>query len=152
MLSRPHESPHRFLQTTAAAPFFIRNLISAPPSGKLRLAAFGASNMAYFTLDGRSPAIPMSRWPASRRSIPRRLDQLKQKYPDARVYQDWREMLKKEQHNLDIACVGTPDHMHAPIGDVGDAAGAPRLRAEAAGARPLRNPQADRRRRGRRSW
>ena len=40
---------------------------------------------------------------------------MKQNFPDAKVYQDWREMLKKEKGNLDIACVGTPDHMHAPI-------------------------------------
>ena len=43
-----------------------------------------------------------------------RLARLKQKYPEARIYVDWREMLDKERKNLDIACVGTPDHMHAP--------------------------------------
>lgn len=43
-----------------------------------------------------------------------RLKNVKQKYPNARVYEDWREMLKKERKQLDIACVGTPDHMHAP--------------------------------------
>jgi predicted dehydrogenase len=103
-----------FLQTTAAAPFFIRNLISAPPSGKLRLGAFGASNMAYFTLDGvaRHPNVTLACVSEVDSS---RLGQLKQKYPDVRVYQDWRKMLKKEKGKLDIACVGTPDHMHAPI-------------------------------------
>ena len=43
-----------------------------------------------------------------------RLGQLKAKYPDAKVYQDWREMLLKEHRSLDAVCVGTPDHMHAP--------------------------------------
>jgi predicted dehydrogenase len=102
-----------FLKTTAAAPFFIRNLISAPPSGKLRLAAFGASNMAYFTLEGiaRHANVTLACVAEVDSS---RLGQLKQKYSDARVYQDWRDMLKKERHNIDIACVGTPDHMHAP--------------------------------------
>lgn len=44
-----------------------------------------------------------------------RLDKLKAKYPDAKIYQDWREMLLKEHRNLDAVCVGTPDHMHAPM-------------------------------------
>jgi predicted dehydrogenase len=103
-----------FLQASAAAPFFIRNLISAPPSGKLRLAAFGASNMAFYTLDGiaRHPNVTLACVAEVDSS---RLGQLKQKYADARVYQDWRAMLKKERHNIDIACVATPDHMHAPI-------------------------------------
>jgi hypothetical protein len=102
-----------FLQTTAAAPFFIRNLISAPPSGKLRLAAFGASNMAYVTLQqiARNPNVTLV---AAAEVDSSRLNQVKTNFPDAKIYQDWREMLKKEKKNLDIACIGTPDHMHAP--------------------------------------
>jgi predicted dehydrogenase len=103
-----------FLQHSAAAPFFIRNLLSAPPSGKLRLASFGASGMAYYTLDGiaRHPNVTLACVAEVDSS---RLGQMKQKYPDARVYANWREMLRKERKNLDIACVGTPDHMHAPM-------------------------------------
>ena len=37
-----------------------------------------------------------------------------EKWPQARRYTDWREMLEKEQ-NLDGITVSTPDHMHAPI-------------------------------------
>src|SRR5436305_6170823 len=103
-----------FLQTAAAAAFFIRDLISAAPGGKLRLGAFGASNMAYVTLQqiARNPNVTLA---AVAEVDSNRLGQLKQNFPDAKVYQDWREMLKKERGNLDIACVGTPDHMHAPI-------------------------------------
>ena len=43
------------------------------------------------------------------------LKQQKQRAPEARVYEDWREMLTKEHNNLDAVCVGTPDHMHAPM-------------------------------------
>ena len=32
-----------------------------------------------------------------------------------RVYQDWREMFRKEASNIDSVNVSTPDHMHAPI-------------------------------------
>ncbi len=44
-----------------------------------------------------------------------RLDKVKKRYPDARTYADWRRMLDKERKNLDAVCVGTPDHMHAPM-------------------------------------
>jgi predicted dehydrogenase len=96
-----------------AAPFFVRNLISAPPSGKLRLASFGASNMAFATLDGIAthPNVTLVCVAEVDSAM---LRQLKRKYPDAKVYEDWRQMLDQERKNLDIACVGTPDHMHAP--------------------------------------
>ena len=38
----------------------------------------------------------------------------KEKYPNARTYQDWREMLEKEK-SLDAVIVSTPDHMHAMV-------------------------------------
>ncbi|MBN2560586.1 MAG: Gfo/Idh/MocA family oxidoreductase, partial [Phycisphaerae bacterium] len=37
------------------------------------------------------------------------------RYPDARKYYDFREMLDKEDKNIDAVVVGTPDHMHAPV-------------------------------------
>ena len=45
-----------------------------------------------------------------------RAAEVKKKFPDVRVYQDWRELLDKEHKNLDSCNVSTPDHMHAPIG------------------------------------
>ncbi len=101
-------------RTILAAPFFVRNLISAPPSGQLRLGAFGAGNMAFFTIDGiaRHPKVKLV---CVAEVDSARLDQLKAKYPDPHVYQDWRQMLAKEKRNLDAVCVGTPDHMHAPM-------------------------------------
>ena len=36
-----------------------------------------------------------------------------QKYPDAKVYTDWREMLEKEGDKIDAVVVSTPDHLHA---------------------------------------
>ncbi|MBW3541783.1 MAG: Gfo/Idh/MocA family oxidoreductase [Planctomycetes bacterium] len=38
-----------------------------------------------------------------------------EKWPHARRYTDWRELLDKEHKNLDGVTVSTPDHMHAPI-------------------------------------
>lgn len=37
------------------------------------------------------------------------------KFPNARKYRDWRELLDKEEKNIDSVNVSTPDHMHAPI-------------------------------------
>ena len=44
-----------------------------------------------------------------------RLERTKKRYPDARVYADWCKPLDKERKGLDAVCVGTPDHMHAPM-------------------------------------
>ena len=96
------------------APAFIRSLISAPRNGTLRLASFGAAGMAYATLDGIAthPNVMLA---CVAEVDSARLDRLKRKYPDARIYDDWRRMLDSERKSLDIACVGTPDHMHAPM-------------------------------------
>ncbi|MCX6626105.1 MAG: Gfo/Idh/MocA family oxidoreductase, partial [Candidatus Solibacter sp.] len=101
-------------RTFLAAPFFVRHLISAPPSGTLRLGAFGAGGMAYVTLEqlARHPKVKLV---CVAEVDSAQLKQLKAKYPDVRVYQDWRQMLATEKRNLDAACVGTPDHMHAPM-------------------------------------
>jgi predicted dehydrogenase len=35
-------------------------------------------------------------------------------HPTAKVYRDFREMLEKEQKNIDAVVIGAPDHIHAP--------------------------------------
>lgn len=97
-----------------AAPAFVKNLVSAPPSGKLRLASFGANGMAWETLDAIA-AHPNVTLACVAEVDATRLDKVKKKYPDAKTYSDWRRMLASERKNIDIACVATPDHMHAPI-------------------------------------
>jgi predicted dehydrogenase len=101
-------------RTFLAAPFFVRNLISAPPSDQFRLGAFGAGGMAYVTFDVllRHPKVKLI---SVAEVDSAQLKQQKQRAPDARVYEDWRQMLAKEHSNLDAVCVGTPDHMHAPM-------------------------------------
>jgi len=96
-----------------AAPFFIRNLISAPPSGRVRLASFGANGMAWSTLNGIAthPSVDLI---SAADVDTARTQRVKTTYPNATLYQDWRRMLDKEYKNLDGVCVGTPDHMHAP--------------------------------------
>lgn len=36
------------------------------------------------------------------------------KFPNARIYRDFREMLDKEHKNIDAVIIGAPDHIHAP--------------------------------------
>lgn len=38
-----------------------------------------------------------------------------ERYPKAKIYRDYREMLDKESKNIDAVSVSTPDHMHAVI-------------------------------------
>ena len=38
-----------------------------------------------------------------------------EKWPDAKRYTDWRELLDKEGKRLNGVTVSTPDHMHAPV-------------------------------------
>ncbi len=35
-------------------------------------------------------------------------------HPNAKIYRDFREMLEKEQKNIDAVVIGAPDHIHAP--------------------------------------
>lgn len=114
----------QFLATGLAAPFFIRNLISAPPSSTVRLASFGAGNMAFVTLRMLA-AHPKVKVVAIAEVDTARLGEIKAanlapdlraKFDAATIYEDWRKMLDKEYKNLDAVCVGTPDHMHAPMG------------------------------------
>jgi hypothetical protein len=39
----------------------------------------------------------------------------RKRFPNARFYFDWREMLEKEQNNIDAITVSTPDHLHAVV-------------------------------------
>src|SRR5690242_8976971 len=83
-------------RAAAAAPFFVRSMISKPPSGTVRVASFGGDGMAYYTLDGigrhsKAAIACVAEVDAGR------VEKVKQKYPNAKIYQDWREMLAKEK-------------------------------------------------------
>ena len=96
------------------APFFVRNLISAPPSGALLHASFGASGMAGADL-GAISGQPNVRLVAVADVDLSKADGIKKRSPDTKIYQDWRELLDKEK-DIQSVNVSTPDHMHAPIG------------------------------------
>src|ERR1051325_8087341 len=103
-----------FVTQAIGAPFFVRHLLSAPPGGTLRLASFGGDGMAWSTLDGIAthPKVTLA---CVAEVDSTRIARVKRKYPNAKIYSDWRQMLAEQRHGIDIACVGTPDHMHAPM-------------------------------------
>jgi predicted dehydrogenase len=103
---------------------FIRGAASAalvapyfwiPVSGqtrKVRHASFGAGGQALSDINAFSkhPAFELV---AVADVDLCRLDRVLERFPAVRVYQDWRELLKKEGRRLDSVNVSTPDHMHA---------------------------------------
>jgi predicted dehydrogenase len=46
----------------------------------------------------------------------RRAANIRQKFPSAKYYKDYRELLDKERKHIDAVSISTPDHMHAVIG------------------------------------
>lgn len=112
-------SRRSFLKRAGAAgvavPVFARNLLSAPPSNRVRHASFGAGGMAghdmgNFAALNNVEIVCVADVDRSRRAKHKKGDS-----QGAKFYQDWRELLDKEHKNLDSVNVGTPDHMHAPI-------------------------------------
>ena len=109
-------SRRRFLQSlalsAAAAPFF--SIPTGAQGRKLRHAGIGAGGQANYDLTqfGKHPAFELV---AVADVDLCRIEPLQQKFPKVRVYQDWRELLKKERGNIDSVSISVPDHMHFPI-------------------------------------
>ena len=111
-------SRRSFLRSTGAAfaaPAFIPNLRAASPNGKIRHVSFGGSGMARADLESisRSPHIEVF---AVVDVDKRNWDSIKKSWPNAKLFQDYRELIEKEGDNFDSANVSTPDHMHGLIG------------------------------------
>ncbi len=94
----------------AAMPAYCR----AQPSETVRHASFGANGMAWADLTAIA-SHPNVKLVCVAEVDEKRTDKIKEKFPECRVYQDWRVMLDKEAGNLDSVNVSTPDHMHAPM-------------------------------------
>lgn len=97
------------------APFVTSGLRANPPSERLRHASFGATGMAGSDIGAlaRSPNFELV---AVADVDANRAAGIKGKFPKAKIYTDWRELLEKEADNIDSVNVSTPDHMHGPIG------------------------------------
>jgi predicted dehydrogenase len=96
-----------------AAPFVFRAHAGTPPSETLYHASFGASGMAGSDIGSLTASKHVKLVAVAEVDLPRAAE-VKKKFPNVKVYQDWRELLDKER-NLNSANISTPDHMHAPI-------------------------------------
>src|SRR5437879_697390 len=105
-----------FLKTIGAAalgaPFIKRGLMAQSPNGMVRHASFGAAGMAWSDVTEFSK-FPQFKLVAVAEVDLNRTAELKKKFPDVKIYQDWRKLLDKEAKNIDSVNVSTPDHMHA---------------------------------------
>lgn len=115
----PHPlSRRRFLRTLGAgalaAPLLSRQLLSAPPSRTLRHASFGAAGMAWADIQAIM-SNPFVKLVAVAEVDLNRIADVKASFPDARIYQDWRQLLEHERDEIDSVNVSVPDHLHAPI-------------------------------------
>lgn len=114
-MSKTVFSRRSFLKTAGAAaftvPFITRNLISAPPSGRVRFASFGAANMAGGDI-GEIVNHPQVDFVAVADVDKNYLAGKKREFPKLNLYTDYRELLDKEK-DIDCLTVSTPDHAHA---------------------------------------
>ncbi len=115
---RPQFTRRSFLQQLAAgvavAPFVTRGLRAQSPNGMVNHATFGASGMAWTDVQALAghPAVKVV---AACDVDAKRTGEFQKKFPEARIYQDYRELLEKER-DLQSVNVSVPDHMHAAIG------------------------------------
>jgi len=107
-----------FLKTlgtaVVAAPFVTRGLFAQSPNSIVRHASFGASGMAWSDITELTKYKELQLVAVAEVDI-NRTAELKKKFPDVKIYQDWRKLLDREAKNIDSVNVSTPDHMHAPI-------------------------------------
>src|SRR3954447_19985533 len=95
-----------------AAPFVFRAHAAAPVETVYH-ASFGANGMALSDIGSLTASKHLKLVAVAEVDL-KRADEVKKRFPEVKVYQDWRELLDKEK-NLNSANISTPDHMHGPI-------------------------------------
>jgi len=104
----------RSLGTSFGTIFFPRVLSARSANGKIQHAAIGVGGMGWADIQqigshGDVEIVAICDVDTARMAAAAK------KFPNARRYQDWRELLDKEDDKIDSVNVSTPDHMHAPI-------------------------------------
>ena len=117
------KNPRRdFIRNAAltAAGFYIvpRHVLGrgfTAPSDRLQIAGIGAggkgeSDITNFFKSGKADVAFLCD------VDDRQAAKMRERFPKAKYYKDYREMLEKEHKLIDACSVSTPDHMHAVIG------------------------------------
>ncbi len=94
-----------------AFPFISHQLISAPPSSRVRFAAFGTANMARVDIY-EIISHPNVDFIAAADVDNNFLSQIKKDHPQLKIYTDYRKLLDEEK-DIDCLSISTPDHTHA---------------------------------------
>ena len=114
-MSASFESRRIFLKTLPAAPLVLPGLLSGKsPNGKLNHAVVGCDGQGGSDLNNIA-SHPNVHIAAICDVDTARMGKAAAKFPQARKYQDWREMLDKEGAKIASVQVAIPDHMHAPV-------------------------------------
>lgn len=117
-MSSPLISRRSFLRKAAAgalvAPWVTTGLRAQSPNSVVLHASFGCSGMAMADVGAISKHAAV-KVVAGCDVDEQRTKEFRKKFPEARIYKDFRELLEKER-DLQSVNVSTPDHMHAPIG------------------------------------
>jgi hypothetical protein len=103
----------QFATAGLAVPFVFRHHQGTSPTEVLNHASFGANGMALSDIRSLTASRHVRLVAVAEVDLARAA-QVRRQFPQARVYQDWRQLLDRER-NLNSANVSTPDHMHAPI-------------------------------------
>ena len=98
----------------AAFPF-VSHLGANSANARLRLASFGAGGIASLDINSLMDTGLVDLVAVADVDLPK-AEQLRSKYPEVKIYQDWRELLSREHRNLDAVSICTPDHMHCAMG------------------------------------
>src|SRR4029450_3250429 len=127
---RHHLSRRKILATTTAAMASVTilrsGLLKAAPNDKPNIAAVGVGGKGWgdITETSKGDAAHVVAFcdvdtTGTARNGKKRNNSgfgaAAEKWPDAKRYSDWREMLDKEGKRLNGITVSTPDHMHAPV-------------------------------------
>jgi hypothetical protein len=99
----------------AAAPLILPARVWAdPPSKRLAHAAIGITGQAASDIDalmgsGRLDVVAIADVDKRNHAA------TKQKFPNAKIYQDWRELFRNESDKFESVNITVPDHMHALV-------------------------------------
>lgn len=83
---------------------------TSPPSEKLNIAGIGVGGRGGDDINEVSSENIVALCDVDQD----RAGETFKKFPDAKVYRDYRRMLEKEKKNIDAVVIATPDHIHAP--------------------------------------